>query len=78
VSQAREPDSLSGILVRTLSIPMPLPCGKRQHSKRAILAAPLTRCTSLRRPYHGVQSERGIMNCHRFSDGIQLAFVDTY
>ncbi len=34
--------------------------------------------TSLWRPYHGVQSERCVRNCNRFSDEIQLAAMDTY
>src|ERR1700733_1393148 len=29
-------------------------------------------------PYHGVQGEGCIRNFYRFSDGIQLAFMDTY
>jgi len=58
--------------------PLPLPCGKRQHSERAILTARLTSCPSLRRPCHGAQGERCFRDCYRFSDGIQLAFVDTY
>lgn len=61
---------------------IPPPCGKdalsRSHRHPSCRSPPHHHCPSLWWSYHGVEGKRCSRNFYRFSDGIQLAFMDTY